>query len=198
MEDLATTAGITARFGFCIRSVALEMPFMAKAVTWVRIPPSPLKCCDGRVLGRVFRGYLPAVFLSKPRLSKILSTVGMPRRCGGLRQVRHFANGSLVLLRTSLSIRQSAIALGMFCCVAPKDGVRFGRVGRSNRHHMEPANPTRCRKSVLAIVPKVGPEPTRVLPHRILSPVLLPSAWRWKHVVATLKAVDFEPVTMPA
>ena len=32
----------------------------------------------------------------------------------------------------------------------------------------------------------------------ILSPVLLPSAWHWKHVGAALKAVDFEPVTMPA
>jgi len=37
----------------------------------------------------VCRGYFPAVFLSKPRLSKILSTVGMPQRRGALRHVRH-------------------------------------------------------------------------------------------------------------
>ena len=40
------------------------------------------------------------------------------------------------------------------------------------------------RKSV---VPKVGLEPARVLPHRILSPARLPYSWYWKHVAVILK-----------
>jgi hypothetical protein len=34
-------------------------------------------------------------------------------------------------------------------------------------------------------VPKVGLEPTRVLPHRILSPARLPSVWCWADIGMT-------------
>jgi hypothetical protein len=47
-----------------------------------------------------------------------------------------------------------------------------------------------------SLIPKVGLEPTRMLPHRILSPVRLPFPWYWEHVGATLKASSFKAVTM--
>ena len=39
-------------------------------------------------------------------------------------------------------------------------------------------------------------EPTRVLPHRILSPVRLPYSWYWKHVAVILKGFDCKAVTI--
>ena len=46
-------------------------------------------------------------------------------------------------------------------------------------------------------VPKVGLEPTRVLPHRILSPARLPYSWYWKHVAVMIKGLDFKAITIP-
>jgi hypothetical protein len=47
-----------------------------------------------------------------------------------------------------------------------------------------------------SLIPKVGIEPTRVLPHRILSPVLLPHTWYQKHVAVILKVFGSLAVTM--
>ena len=38
----------------------------------------------------------------------------------------------------------------------------------------------------------MGLEPTRVLPHRILSPGLLPQPWYWEHVAVVLKGLEFK------
>jgi hypothetical protein len=36
-----------------------------------------------------------------------------------------------------------------------------------------------------SLIPKMGLEPTRVLPHRILSPAGLPSVWYWADIDLT-------------
>ena len=47
------------------------------------------------------------------------------------------------------------------------------------------------------ILPKVGLEPRRVLPHRILSPARLPSPWYWKQVAVVLKVCESKARTSP-
>ena len=49
--------------------------------------------------------------------------------------------------------------------------------------------PLRGLGDEFALIPNVGLEPTRVLPHRILSPVLLPYTWSWKRVAVTLRGL---------
>ena len=81
---------------------------------------------------------------------------------------------------------------------SPSDFVSRGAREKSVLRQQMQARPRpRCRShSNSQSIPKVGLEPTRVLPHRILSPVRLPLPWYWKHVGATLKASGFKAVTM--
>jgi hypothetical protein len=44
-------------------------------------------------------------------------------------------------------------------------------------------------------VPKVGLEPTPSCEDRILSPILVPYSWHWKHFAAMLKVPGFKAVT---
>ena len=48
-----------------------------------------------------------------------------------------------------------------------------------------------------SLIPKMGLEPTPVLPHWILSPVRLPLWWYWEHVAVILRVLVFKADTMP-
>ena len=59
------------------------------------------------------------------------------------------------------------------------------------------ASPLRGLVGEVALVPKVGLEPTPTCEDRILSPVRLPYSWYWEHVAVILKVLVFKACTIP-